>query len=575
MESVKTNKTVKRLVPICLILFFTLLSVVSLVSLENLQGDARVVNYAGIVRGATQRLVKQELNRTENDDLILYLDEILQGLLHGSEERNLVVLQCPDFQANIKQMLEIWEDIKSEIYAVRTGADPQELFLMSEDYFVLADRAVSSAEVCSEHKVRKASFWMLGLNIVFVILTILFVVFTRLQHKMSDKLIAVEKASKEKSEFLSRMSHEIRTPMNGILGMTQIAQLSLDDPGKTKDCLDKIKLSTDYLLSLVNDILDMSRIESGKIDLYSSTFDIRDMKNKVVTMFSQKVVTAGVDLTVQMRDIQSYHLIGDELRVSQVIVNIVSNAIKFTPPNGSVKVVFEQLSVDEHSVVLQISVTDTGIGMSKEFMERIFEPFEQAENSTTHQYGGTGLGLAISRNLVELMHGSIDVDSKLGKGSQFIIRIPLLRAKDEESTSATDGIEDQVQTDLSGLNILLAEDNEINSEIVSTMLKYNGASVSTAWNGREAVDLFMQSPVGGFDLILMDSQMPEMDGPEACRTIRASLHPDARRIPIIGLSANAFQQDVDFALKNGMNAYLSKPVSMEKLLATITRVLNA
>lgn len=572
----KTNEVLRRLIPICLILFFVTFSIVSWSSMNSLQGDARVVNYAGIVRGATQRLVKQELNQVQNDDLIQYLDDILKGLRDGCSMNNLTQLADPHFQSLVQEMMGSWSELKDEITYVRQGGDAGKLYDLSEDYFNLANATVSAAEFYSEKKVWTAKVWLFCLDLILIFFILLFWFYRKQRERMSDKLVAAERASREKGDFLSRMSHEIRTPMNGIVGMTEIAQLSLEDPRKVADCLNKIKLSSQYMVSLVNDILDMSRIESGKVELYQKAFELNAFAERLRTMFSQKAQEEEIDFSVRMKDITVSHVVGDELRLSQVIVNIISNAIKFTPAQGRVEVVIAQTDIKEQSVELQISVTDTGIGMSKEFLGRIFEPFEQAEGSST--YGGTGLGLAISHSLIRMMNGNITIESKKMEGTRFNVKLTLLQAVSGPLSSSDTISADPSNAlrigDLSGVNILLVEDNEINSEIVATMLESKNATVDTAWNGREAVEKFLQNDTGPYDLILMDTQMPEMDGLEACHAIRTSRHLQAKSIPIIGLSANAFQQDVDRALACGMNAYLSKPVEMDRLLSTISTVIS-
>lgn len=573
MHSSKFSERLIRSIPLLLIAAFTLFSLTALISINNLQGDARVINYAGIVRGATQRLVKQEMCAIPDDPLIGQLDQILAGLAAGDDALNLNRMDCPEFQVNVQQLQDEWRTIKAEILRVRAGADQQRLYDLSETYFQLADRTVTAAEVHTEGKVHRMTLWLLGLTLAFAFVVLLFAQYHARQKRMSAKLAAAELASLEKSSFLSRLSHEIRTPMNGIIGMTALAQMYGTDTEKVSNCLHKIQLSSEYMVSLINDILDMSRIESGKIELYCTPLDLHTLTSRLETMFSQKAQDAGVTFDVRLPALPAPVLVGDELRLSQVIVNLVSNAIKFTPEGGRVTVEIDETDVQADDVQLRIQVSDTGIGMSEAFQARMFNPFEQAESATSHIYGGSGLGLAISHSLVTLMGGEIAVDSAPGCGTRFCITVRLPRAAADAVVPAAAPDPSEAQEDnLNGYHILLAEDNEINAEIASAILEHTGANVTHVWNGKEAVTAFAEAEPNTYDVVLMDTQMPELDGLSATRSIRASAHPQAHSIPIIGLSANAFQKDVDEALQSGMNAYLSKPIDLRRLLQTITQL---
>lgn len=557
--------------PVLLIVLFFFISITSLSSISHLQGNGRVINYAGIVRGASQRLVKQELNYTPNDSLIQYLDEIICELAGGNGNNDLILLPDPQFQNHINTMAQSWELLKTEILNVRNGSDSRRLFDLSEEFFVLADTTVSAAEIYSETCVSNAKFRLICLNLVFIVLVALFWFYSQQQKKINDALLAAENASQAKSEFLSRMSHEIRTPMNGIIGMTAVARMSVDNRKKLLDCLNKIDLSSSYLMTLINDILDMSRIESGKVELYDEEFELPRLIDRINTMFKQKAEDAGIRFYIDARGLTVRSVIGDELRISQIIINIISNALKFTPSGGCVHLDITEKTVQDDLVSLQFMIKDNGIGMSEEFQSRIFEPFEQAEASTSHQYGGTGLGLAISYNFVKMMRGDITVASKPGQGSCFTITLPLKcppqNSKQPETQAAF--ATGDAECSLDGISILLAEDNEINSEIASAILESCGAAVKPVWNGKEAVDEFAASLPGQYKLILMDIQMPVMDGLKASRSIRSINRPDARTIPILGLSANAFHHDIDAAHQNGMDGYISKPIDITKLFETI------
>lgn len=559
------NKFLNRLFPILLILSFTLFGIISLYSIYQLQGDANTINNAGLVRGATQRLIKQELQHEENDELISYLDTLLEHL----SAHNHSPLDSPEFQSYISEMQNNWAEIKEEILSVRSGKDPQALYDMSEAYFELANSAVSVAEIYSEHKVEKASFWIVALNLMLVLLVIVFCLFSRFQRSMANALHAAESASREKSEFLSRMSHEIRTPMNGIIGMTELAINSVKDPEKTLDYLEKISLSSDYLLSLINNILDMSRIESGKVSLNKASFSLERLKDKLYLMFYQKAESSGIEYSIEIQPEGSCTLLGDELRLSQVLINIIANALKFTPAGGKVIVSIIRHIRNGELADLAFIIKDTGIGMTAEFKSRIFSPFEQADSTTVRQYGGTGLGLSISYNLIKMMGGDITVESELEKGSCFTVSLTLPLSNEMPVSSVNTPAQSPSPSAAQKLHILLAEDNEINWEIASVMLTAIGHSCDHAWNGKEAVELFTQSSPGYYDVVLMDVQMPEMDGLEACRRIRACGRLNAETIPIIGLSANAFDQDIKLALENGMTAYLAKPFNKLQLQKVI------
>lgn len=570
------KQLIQQLLPVVLVGLFALISMISFISIKHLQGNARVINYTGIVRGATQRLVKQELNHIQNDDLIQYLDSLLLELSDGDGVNGLIALPDPSYRGLLYEMRRSWGELKTEIAKVRSNEENNELYILSEQYFGLADQTVSAAEVYAERNVTEAVRRLMGLNLVFVILVILFVIYERRQKKLSIALLTAENASREKSEFLSRMSHEIRTPMNGILGMTAIAKMSMGNDEKVEDCLDKIELSSGYLLALLNDILDMSRIESGKIELCRERFELGRLLEQVEVMFRLKAEEAGLLFQVKADRLPASAVIGDGLRIRQVIVNIVSNAIKFTPSGGRVTLELKE-EMEEELVNLEFVVEDTGIGISDEFLHRLFAPFEQAHANTAVQYGGTGLGLAISYQFIKMMGGDIEVASKLNQGSRFTVRLSLPYVCEESAAALDDshaGLEEpakQQEYDFAGISVLLAEDNEINSEIVKTLLEFCGARVTQTWDGEEVVKVFAESGPGQFDLILMDIQMPKTDGLAACGKIRALNRPDAGRIPIVGLSANAFRQDRNMALENGMDEYLAKPIDKDRLYEVVQR----
>lgn len=565
---------------VLLAVLFFLISMVALTTLTHMQGNARIVNYTGIVRGATQRLVKQELKGQPNDDMIHFLDGIVAELATGEGDNNLIVLPDPRFQNLVQQMQLSWTDLKTEIAQVRQGKDTGRLYQLSEDYFLLADQTVSAAEMYSEKRVSISIGVLLSLNIGFIGLFVLLWVSRKRQKRVRRALDLAESANRAKSEFLSRMSHEIRTPMNGITGMTAVARRSMNNPERVLDCLNKIDLSAGYLLALINDVLDMSRIESGKIELEYKEFDLTEVFDRIYWMFRQKAEAGGVELQVLRDDLTVTLVTGDSLRLSQVLINLVSNALKFTPAGGLVTLHVRETEVSETFVSLEFTVTDTGIGISEDFQSRLFEPFEQERPATAQQYGGTGLGLAISNNFVSMMGGRIFVRSTPGEGSCFTVALSFKRPSPEAAArfaktckTTTDAAERDTY-DFAGIRVLLAEDNEINAEIVTCLLEDSGASVDHANDGLGAVRKLRESAPGTYALILMDIQMPVMNGIEACRAIRASSHPDGRTIPIIGLSANAFREDIENATRNGMNGYLSKPINLESLFRAMDEVIQ-
>ncbi len=564
----------QKKVPLLLVGAVVLLSAISLFTISRLQGNAHVINYTGIVRGATQRLVKQELRGIPNDTLEADLDRLVAELISGNGPDGTLALQCPEYQRCMAEVRQAWEVLKEEIGRVRAGADSQRLFDLSESYFTLVDAAVAAAEFYSERQVHLARQWLLSLAALILVLAVLFGLYDSRQREMREALDEAESASRAKGEFLSRMSHEIRTPMNGIIGMTAIAKTVSHNPKRVLDCLEKIDQSSHFLLLLLNDILDMARIESGKIELASESFDLCRLVESIRVMFAQKANDKNIDFGIQFEDILEPCLVGDPLRISQIIINIVSNALKFTPENGRVSVDVRQDAAADGRLTTRFTITDTGIGMPPEFLDRIFQPFAQATATTTHTYGGTGLGLAISHNLLEMMGGEMRIASTPGQGSQFTILLYLAAG---DSTVLQETLSEEPREkfpDFKDRRILLAEDNEINSEISIAVLENTGACVDHVWNGEEAIEKFRSSPPGLYELILMDIQMPVLDGFGAARGIRALDRPDAGTVPILALTANAFQSDMQKALQNGMNGHLPKPIDVNDLYEAVAKWLR-
>ena len=375
------------------------------------------------------------------------------------------------------------------------------------------------------------------------------------------KLMQVEEASQSKTTFLSRMSHEIRTPMNGIIGMLALAEGKMQKQDPAMQYLDKANELSAHLLSLINDILDMSRIEAGKVELENKPFSLRAMGDKLYDMFAKTLDACGIRYAVNFEGVTVDWLLGDELRLSQIMINFLSNAVKFTE-QGEIVVTIRQMMLREGNVDLLLRVHDTGQGMDPNFVYRIFRPFEQESIETGKKYGGTGLGMAITDQLVHLMGGQILVESLPGKGSDFTVYLTLPQAEADEQASVTGRAEDQNQYEdaFQDCRILMAEDNDINAMIAVELLEGMGAKVDVAQNGQLALEAFQAKPEHYYDFILMDVQMPVLDGRAATRALRALDRSDATEIPIFALSADAFIEDERLSMESGMNGHYSKPI---------------
>lgn len=386
-----------------------------------------------------------------------------------------------------------------------------------------------------------------------------------------EQLKIAESVSQSKTEFLSSMSHEIRTPMNGIIGMLTLAHGQLRGHSAENYIIKAEQLSK-YLLSVINDILDMSRIEAGKIELESKPFELAALAEKLRNMFQKNVEAKGVAFYVEMKDVDVKYIVGDELRISQILVNFLSNAQKFTE-KGEIRVTFRQLQKENGKVSLMFRVHDTGKGMDAKFISRIFKPFEQESQDITKQYGGSGLGMSITDRLVHLMGGEIVIDSMLGKGSDFSVYLTLPIAEVSEIETEQ---EDETGTDFTfnGCHILMAEDNVINAEIAVSILENEGAKVDVAVNGKDAVEKYAASAPGTYNFILMDIQMPVMNGRDAAKQIRSMDRKDAGEIPIFALSADAFVEDQRLSAMSGMNGHFTKPIDFEEMRVQIGKILK-
>lgn len=384
------------------------------------------------------------------------------------------------------------------------------------------------------------------------------------QEQLRISMEEAEAANAAKTDFLRKMSHDIRTPINGIRGMAEIGKNSSKDLQQTKSYFKKILSASDFLLELVNDVLDMSKIELGEWKDEQISFDLRDMMQSAITVISTQAENTGIFVHCEALEGEHWLLKGNPLNVQRIFQNIMSNAIKYNRPGGSVRISCRETECDETWAMFEFVCEDTGIGMSEEFQKHAFEMFSQEHKTARTTYNGSGLGLAIVKKTVGFLNGTIDLVSKEGVGTTFTVRLPL-KIDTEKYT-----IEEKIENgSIKGLNILLAEDNELNMEIASFVLDEQGAAVTEAKDGKQALDLFAASVPGTYDIILMDIMMPVMDGLEAARAIRSLERSDAKEIPIIAVSANAFADDIEESVRSGMNDHLSKPLDFEKLFKMI------
>jgi len=380
-----------------------------------------------------------------------------------------------------------------------------------------------------------------------------------------------EKANRAKSEFLFNMSHDIRTPMNAVLGFTELAKKNLDNPQKVSDYLDKVTVSGKHLLRLIDDILDMARIESGRINIEEEAISLKAKSLELYGIMKEEFAKKEIEFYLEI-DIKDELVYCDTLHMRQVLLNLLSNSLKYTKPKGKVWYKVLQISDSlEKYAVYEFHVKDTGIGMSREFINHIFEPFEREDRQFIKEIQGTGLGLSITKGIVEAMNGKLEVKSEIGKGSEFIITYKL---RLQDSSAKPKEIIPDEKFDFKGKRILLAEDNKLNQEIAQEILKEAGFEVETASDGSAAIEMLQKSAKGYYDLILMDIQMPYMDGYKATETIRSLEDENIKNIPIIAMTANAFEEDRKRALQSGMNAYITKPIDIKSLLKVLNNIFS-
>ncbi|MDR2897858.1 MAG: response regulator [Spirochaetaceae bacterium] len=717
-----------------IIVIFALLLVLQnifiLRAVNEMSGDARVVNYSGLVRGATQRLVKLELSHRPNDQLLARLEEYLYGLSGEENSYDIAYMVYEPFQTSIAELLLIWEDLKSAIYGYRDGTTTADFLLeVSERHFQKADEATSNAEYGSDGKLVNTELLVTAgiiaiIVIVLIVILALYILRRAERHQVQQirekneqleaAILQATEANKAKSLFLSNMSHDIRTPLNGIIGMTAIAAGRLQEPERIQDCLRKIEHSSRHLQSLVNDVLDMSKIESGKLFLTPVEIYLPEFTQSLINIVQQQIKDKQQFLKVSAFSVLHEHILGDQLRLNQIFVNILSNAIKFTPVGGTISLVItEQACEREDFACFTFICSDTGIGMGADFKEHVFESFAREEDSRIDKIEGSGLGLSITKRIVDMMGGDIHVQSEKNKGTSFTITlefplnkipavlwetntlkdirvlviegddlvcaslanemsslgiiasventpekglallteghvfdavildwdtpewshsdileqirqssaplqsaippknsIPIIISSvydriDLERETAIDGVKGFItkplfksviyhtlreilfvknstsdafptgtELRLDGIRILMAEDNALNTEIACEILTMDGIILDCAVNGQEAVALFNSSPPFTYGAILMDMQMPIMTGCEATEAIRRLPREDASSIPIIAMTANAFDEDIREALDSGMNEHVAKPVDFDLLIRVLHKCIT-
>ncbi len=456
-------------------------------------------------------------------------------------------------------------------------------FLNNEEMFQRYQQKMTSSGVptqyISELQIENAGFFgkytVLFFAGAIVVLCGMLFVFVPMYNSIKKERQIAETASRTKSLFLSNMSHEIRTPMNAIIGMTQIARSS-DDPGKIRECLEQVEISSRHLLSLINDVLDISKIESGKLELSNEEFSPERLLQDVGRMIKGEVEKKKQSLSIEIGEHIPGVVLADRFRITQVLMNLLSNAVKFTDDGGRIILKLDSDPAGSGAVNLRFSVSDNGIGISPDQMERLFVSFQQADSSITKRFGGTGLGLAIAQKIVNLAGGNITVESEFGKGSEFSFGWPCAVSKSATDAAATreeppeEEPPDIADLSYEGKTALIVEDIEINQIVLQSMLETAGITTEVAWDGEEAVGLFERNP-DLYDIIFMDVQMPKMDGYTATKRIRSSGRERGKTVPIVAMTANAFREDIDMALESGMNMHISKPLEEEKVVESLRK----
>ena len=393
------------------------------------------------------------------------------------------------------------------------------------------------------------------------------------EKELEKAVLEAKNANEAKTRFLFNMSHDIRTPMNAIIGFSELLEKHIDEKDKAIDYLGKIKSSSNFLLSLINYVLEMARIESGKLVLKKEVGCVTDLIESLIDVFEPGVKKKFITYSCET-DIQHKYVIGDEIKVREIFINIIGNSVKYTPEGGKISVsVKEEPFEKENYIAYRIIVEDNGIGMSKEYLPHIFEEFSREHTSTESKVTGTGLGLPIVKSLIDMVGGTIEVESQLGCGTKMTVVLPFELASEKQILEEKQKEKEKISDSILGKRVLLAEDNELNAEIAMTVLKENGLKAERAANGKQCIEMLKKMPEDYYDMILMDIQMPEMDGYEATKLIR-NLDDARADIPIVAMTANAFEEDRQKALESGMNAHVSKPVDMNMLFKVMTQILK-
>ena len=512
----------------------------------------------------------------QKDGTIIVADD---GIVVASNDERLLGQNTADNE--VVQAMKKHTDSQHIYHLKNEGTGCYGIMLRQRDYYIYA--YLPDTEV----------FHNLPLNVagVIFIYLLIFSIFwfwayrTNLTHRKQEQkkdekykaelLIAAKKAeaaNEAKTEFLQRMSHDIRTPINGICGLVDMADHYADDMEKQTEYRTKIKEASNLLLELVNDVLDMSKLESGEIVLEEIPFNLRSISREVFVVIEQVAAEQNIRIMWEKKEIIHRNLIGSPGYVKRVMMNILSNAVKYNRENGHIYLSCMEIPSEQPGMTtMEFICRDAGIGMTEEFQKHIFEPFAQEHTGSRTKFPGTGLGMAIAKNLVEKMGGTITLESEYGVGTTFVIRVPFKIDLDADKREEQKDISEK---SIKGLHILLAEDNELNMEIAEFLLQNEGADVTKAWNGQEAVELFRKSGPGGFDVILMDIQMPRMDGYKATQAIRHLPDKDKACIPIVAMTANAFEEDKRDAVAAGMNGHIAKPIQIDKLLSMLAEVLR-
>ncbi len=569
----------------------------------------------------TQQQILDRISAIDKDTILIYLilSEDVNGNIYTNEQVCQIIKEyakVPVFRfvqagigegilgGNIVSHRKSGEIAAQMVMEIFKGTDPSEISMMDEspneyylDQQVLDKFNISKNLIPDDAEVinQKDGFWKLygkvilavfsiSVVIMLVILVGIRTVYARRRyaelkksnHQLEEAVAEAQAATQAKSQFLHSMSHDIRTPMNAIVGFTKIA-MKQNSNAEVGDCLQKISNSSEHLLSLISDVLDISRIENGKpvytpvpTELYSVADRVRDI---IQGLTGEKELIFHTEIPFSN---QKCMVFTDPLRIQEVLVNILGNAVKFTDAGGTISFIMKiNPGEDEKHIIVKYIITDTGRGMSSEFLPHVFDEFSQERSGARTQYKGTGLGMAITKHYIDAMGGTIQVESKLGEGTTFVVELPMeiLSVDEMENSDQTDQKNSEMQ--LQGKRVLIAEDNELNAEILETLLQDKGIQYVRAENGKEALNLFAAHPEGSFDAILMDIMMPEMDGYEATRRIRSMKdRPDGEKIPIIAMTANAFAEDMQASLAAGMNAHLTKPIEIDSLIRTISNQLK-